>query len=116
MKKLAWPICPTFVFLLAILTISSFAIAEGKTRTYYIAVDEVEWNYTPLGVDGMTGKPFDHMGMMYVEGGKSRIGTTYRKAVYHEYSDATFTTIQKRSPEWEHLGLLGPAIHAEVGD
>ena len=30
----------------------------------------------------MTGKPFDHMSMMFVEQGKNRIGRTYRKAVY----------------------------------
>ena len=57
----------------------SFARAEGTTRTYYVAVDEVAWNYTPMGIDGMTGKPFDHMSMMFVEQGKNRIGQTYRK-------------------------------------
>jgi FtsP/CotA-like multicopper oxidase with cupredoxin domain len=92
------------------------ARAEGKTRTYYIAVDEVDWDYTPLGIDGMTGKPFDKMNAMYVDSGKHQIGRVYRKAVYREYTDATFTTLKKRLPEWEHLGLLGPVIRAEVGD
>ena len=95
---------------------STRSSAEGQTRTYYIAVDEVDWDYTPLGVDGMTGKPFDHMSAMYVESGKHQIGRVYRKAVYREYTDATFTTLKKRTPQWEHLGLLGPALHAEVGD
>ncbi len=95
---------------------STLSSAEGKTRTYYIAVDEVDWDYTPLGIDGMTGKPFDHMAMMYVESGKHQIGRVYRKAVYREYTDATFTTLKKRTPQWEHLGLLGPCLHAEVGD
>jgi FtsP/CotA-like multicopper oxidase with cupredoxin domain len=94
----------------------SIAEAEGKTRTYYIAADEVEWDYTPSGLDQMTGKPFDHMSMMYVEQGKNRIGRTYHKAVYREYVDDSFSTLKNRSPEWEHLGLLGPVIHAEVGD
>src|SRR5260370_28393434 len=26
-------------------------------RTYYVAADELEWNYAPEGVDHMTGKP-----------------------------------------------------------
>ena len=95
---------------------SLFASAEGKTRTYYIAVDEINWDYAPSGIDQMTGKPFDHMAMMYIEQGKDRIGKTYRKAVYHEYTDSTFSTLKPRAAEWEHLGLLGPAIHAEVGD
>ena len=92
------------------------ATAEGKTRTYYIAADEVEWNYMPMGIDGMTGKPFDHMAMMWAEKSKNRIGTTYHKAVYREYTDDSFKTLKPRSADWEHLGLLGPVVHAEVGD
>lgn len=94
----------------------AFAKAEGKTRTYYIAVDEVNWDYAPSGIDQLTGKPFDHMEMMFIEQGKDRIGRTYRKAVYREYTDATFTTLKPRGADWEHLGLLGPVIHAKVGD
>ena len=94
----------------------SLANAEGKTRTYYVAVDEVNWDYVPSGIDQLTGKPLDHMAMMYVEQGKDRIGKTYRKAVYREYIDSTFTTLKQRTAEWEHLGLLGPVLHAEVGD
>jgi len=101
---------------LLVFACSTLSNAEGQTRNYYIAVDEVDWDYTPLGVDGMTGKPFDHMSAMYVESGKHQIGRVYRKAVYREYTDATFTTLKKRTPQWEHLGLLGPALHAEVGD
>jgi hephaestin len=92
------------------------ANAEGKTRTYYVAVDEIEWDYMPMGIDVMMGKPFDHMSMMWAEKGKNRIGRVYQKAVYREYTDSTFTTLKKRTPEWEHLGLLGPALRAEVGD
>lgn len=94
----------------------SRADAGGKTRTYYIAVDEIEWDYAPTGIDQLTGKPFDHMSMMYIEQGKNRIGRTYHKAVFREYTDASFSTLKKRPAEWEHLGLLGPVIHAEVGD
>jgi hephaestin len=101
---------------IVIFACSTRSSAEGQTRTYYIAVDEVDWDYTPLGVDGMTGKPFDHMSAMYVDSGKHQIGRVYRKAVYREYTDATFKTLKKRTPQWEHLGLLGPALHAEVGD
>ncbi|MGH7538908.1 MAG: multicopper oxidase domain-containing protein, partial [Gemmatimonadales bacterium] len=45
-----------------------------------------------------------------------RIGRVYRKSVYREYTDASFTTLQPRPPEWKHLGLLGPVLRAEVGD
>src|SRR4029077_3888932 len=37
-------------------------------------------------------------------------------AIFREYTDETFTTERKRAKEWEHLGLMGPLIRAEVGD
>ena len=45
--------------------------------------------------------------------GDQRIGGTYLKAIYEEYTDKNFTT-KKKKPE--HLGFLGPVIRAEVGD
>jgi len=116
MDKLHRVVLAVVCLAVSLFAISSVANAEGITRTYFVAVDEVEWNYTPMGIDGMTGKPFDHMSMMYVEQGKNRIGKTYRKAVYREYTDSTFATLKRRTPEWEHLGLLGPVLRAEVGD
>ena len=90
--------------------------ANGVTRTYYIAADEVEWNYAPAGVNEITGEPFGEDENVFVEHGPSRIGSTYLKSLYREYTDDTFTTLKERAPEWEHLGLLGPVIRAEVGD
>ena len=40
----------------------------------------------------------------------------YHKAIYREYTDSTFKQLKARPPQWEHLGLLGPLIRAEVGD
>lgn len=89
---------------------------SGTVHTYYVAADEVEWNYTPLGTDGMMGMPFMGFAALFSERGAHRIGSTYRKAIYREYSDATFTQLKPRSPEWEHLGIVGPVLRAEVGD
>ena len=88
----------------------------GKTRTYYVAAEEVDWNYAPLGINGMTGKPFEGRANVFVKRGPDRIGSTYRKARYREYTDDTFTTPKQRPPEQEYLGLLGPVLRAEVGD
>src|SRR5271168_1837197 len=77
-------------------------------RLYYIAADDVMWNYAPGGRN-LVGTPGPEN-----EAGIS--STTYRKAVYHEYTDGTFTLLKPRPPEWEHLGILGPLIRAEVGD
>ncbi len=92
--------------------------AAGQVRNYYIAADEVEWNYMPSGteIDHMSGKPFDNDAKVFIERGPHRIGTVYRKAIYREYIDASFTKLKRRAPEWEHTGLLGPILHAEVGD
>ena len=32
---------------------------SGKVRTYYVAADEVEWNYTPDGINKMMGMKFE---------------------------------------------------------
>jgi hypothetical protein len=32
--------------------------ATSKTRTYYIAADEVDWDYAPSGKNQITGEPF----------------------------------------------------------
>jgi len=85
-------------------------------RSYFIAVDETEWDYAPLGIDIMTGKPFEGTAVAYAEPGPNRIGNIYRKAIYREYTDDTFATPTARPPQDEYLGLLGPVLHAEVGD
>ena len=33
-------------------------ISPGRTHTYYIAADDVTWDYVPGGVDVITGQPF----------------------------------------------------------
>ena len=59
--------------------------------------------------------------MPRVEGKEDDTDTTikhriYHKAIYREYTDATFTTLKPRPPKWTHLGILGPLLRAEVGD
>jgi hephaestin len=87
-----------------------------QTRTYYIAADHVRWNYAPDGRNDITGRPFDAVADTFTAAGPNRIGSTYVKSLYREYTDATFRTLKPRPPEWQHLGFLGPVIHAVVGD
>lgn len=90
---------------------------KGKTRTYYIAADEVDWDYAPsYPIDPMMNMEFMDEPKVFLENGPDRIGHVYHKAIYREYTDDTFTTLKTIPAEWEHLGLMGPAIHAEVGD
>ena len=48
--------------------------------------------------------------------GDKRIGPKYKKVVYREYTSATFTKRKTRTMDESHLGILGPILHAEVGD
>jgi FtsP/CotA-like multicopper oxidase with cupredoxin domain len=110
--------------LAALLVTAPFAVARkdfpmavgGRTRTYYIAAVETEWNYVPAGMDHMTAKPFAGNAKTWTDRGKDRIGSVYRKAIYQEYTDGTFTTLKPRPAAWAHLGMMGPLIRAEVGD
>ncbi|MBV9012466.1 MAG: multicopper oxidase domain-containing protein [Pseudonocardiales bacterium] len=90
--------------------------AVPQTRNYFIAADEVAWNYAPLGTNVITGQPFDATANTYVKAGPDRIGATYPKCLYHGYTDATFTHQLPRPADEQYLGLLGPVIRAQVGD
>lgn len=88
-------------------------VHSGVTRIYYIAADEVDWDYTPHGRN-LLGLPHHEAGEDEASPGMQH--RIYHKAIYHEYTDGTFKTIKERPPQWEHLGILGPLIRAEVGD
>ena len=90
--------------------------AAGTTHTYYIAADEVDWNYAPAEIDHMTGKPYDDHASIFVQNDPQHIGRIYKKAVYREYTDGSFTKLKPRAPEWEHLGIVGPVLRGEAGD
>ena len=130
MKGLVWAVCLFGVAGLAHLAATSamprpkqnlptkqdLPASGRQVRTYYIAAEEIEWDYAPLGIDMVTGKPFEGTAAAYTQPGPNHIGHVYRKAVYREYTDATFTTRKPRLPQDEYLGLLGPVLRAEVGD
>ena len=92
------------------------AAAGAQVRTYYIAAEEVDWDYAPLGMDMMTGQPFEGTSAAYATPGPNHIGNVYRKAIFREYTDDTFTARKPRAAQDDYLGLLGPILHAEVGD
>ncbi len=90
--------------------------SSGRTRVYYIAADEVIWDYAPQGRDVISGRPFEGIQNMWTARASTQIGTRYKKALFREYTDSTFRTLKPPPPETEHLGFLGPTIRAEVGD
>jgi manganese oxidase len=92
-------------------------ISANHTRRYYIAADEVDWTYVPTKADqALTGATDDGAANRASRGMLDPNATTYRKALFREYTDAEFKTLKPRSQAWTHLGILGPLIRAEVGD
>ena len=42
------------------------------------------------------------------------MGKELKKLQYVEYTDKRFTKRAERADQWEHLGLLGPTLEAQV--
>jgi len=78
--------------------------SSAVTRHYYIAAEDVTWDYAPSGRDLLAGRPIPQ---------PWGLRTRWAKTRYIEYTDSTFS-VRKPQPEW--LGILGPIIRAEVGD
>ena len=97
-------------------TVAESQPPTSRTRTYYVAADEVSWDYAPSGIDQITGAPFSPVASLWTVRAPGQLGRVMKKAVFREYSDNSFKTLKPRPPEWEHLGMLGPLLRAEVGD
>jgi manganese oxidase len=113
----------SIIFVVGILFLFTFELVQqqsarpqGQVRTYYIAADEIDWEYAPSRIDQITGEKFHFQDVPDSKGMLDSNSTVYRKAVFREYTDATFRTTKARTRDWEHLGILGPLIRAEVGD
>ncbi|KAG5187278.1 putative multicopper oxidase [Tribonema minus] len=93
------------------------ALPQGAlaiVRKYYIAAEEVIWDYAPSGMNLYDGTPVGTgAAAVFLQDTPGTVGRVYKKAIYREYTDETFT-VAKPSPAWQ--GFLGPAIRAEVGD
>ncbi|RXN25751.1 hephaestin 1 [Labeo rohita] len=91
----------------------------SSTVRYYIAAEEVEWNYAPdrtWELEKHKTTPDESPGNVYLKRSQNRIGAKYKKVVFREYTDESFTKRKPRSPEEEHLEIMGPIIRAEVGE
>ena len=75
----------------------------ATTRHYYIAAEDVTWNYAPSGINLLNALPIR----------QPWLKLEWQKTRFIEYTDDTFSA-KKPQPDW--LGILGPVIRAEVGD
>ena len=96
--------------------VAQCGVAAAKLRQYYVAVDEIDWNYMPAGKDETMAMAPMRYGKFFATRGPHLIGSVYRKAIYREYTNATFKHLKPRRADDAYLGILGPVIHAEVGD
>src|SRR5439155_8748861 len=117
-----WPLALSVAITGCSATSGTTGSASGSVRTYYVAADEMTWDYIPGGVDQIAGKPFTPTGFFKAApndltpiGKPKPVPSTYTKSLYREYTDSTFKTLKPRPPEWQHLGFLGPVIHGVVG-
>jgi FtsP/CotA-like multicopper oxidase with cupredoxin domain len=88
----------------------------AKERLYYVAADELLWDYAPQKTNLMMGMPLTDEQQVFVQTSASTIGSEYKKALFREYTDASFSQLKVRPDSEKHLGLLGPLFRAEVGD
>uniref|UniRef100_A0A8D0HH34 ferroxidase n=1 Tax=Sphenodon punctatus TaxID=8508 RepID=A0A8D0HH34_SPHPU len=101
--------------ILTILSLWLFVLGEAATRTYYIGIVEEKWDYAPTGKNLITGQNLtedEHAGV-FVMRGANRIGRVYKKAVYRQFTDNTYTQ-EIPKPSW--LGFLGPVLRAQEED
>ena len=89
--------------------------SPGVTRTYYVAADEVDWDYAPSDSDLTMGRALP-AAVYTITNAPPVMAKVFHKAVYHEYTDSTFTTRKPRPAEWRHLGIVGPILRGAVDD
>ncbi|XP_038057042.1 hephaestin-like protein [Patiria miniata] len=91
----------------------------GADRTYYIGIVERYWDYVPVKWDPVRSENLtdpDSTGFVFVHQGDHSIGSRYKKALYREFTDETFSTEKERTGPDAHLGVQGPLLHMEVGE
>lgn len=103
------------VFLI-VLSWSLLAKAEEpqKIRDYYITAEEVDWNFAPKGRDEVMGMPLDEEQEIFVKATHRLVGSIFHMVRYFAYKDKDF-----KIPDTDvdpSNGILGPVLHAEVGD
>ncbi|XP_009584342.1 PREDICTED: coagulation factor VIII-like [Fulmarus glacialis] len=82
---------------------------QGEVRQYFIAAVEVMWEYGNQ-------RPQHFLKATDPWSSRRKPFRQYRKVVFREYMDDSFTQPLLRGELDEHLGILGPYIRAEVED
>ena len=83
------------------------SLCAGDVIQYYLAANEVEWDYTPSAADMCSGSPENFSDAAAAQLTPSNftlnIGSKQMKVMYEEYTDSTFTTKKVN----QHVNLVG---------
>nr|XP_046261216.1 coagulation factor VIII [Scatophagus argus] len=82
---------------------------EVRYRHYYIAAEEITWDY---GIR----KPHQLIKPIEVRRGMRKFLPEYKKVVFRAYKDEAFLDPVGRGELQEHLGIMGPFIRTETND
>ncbi|EFB23840.1 hypothetical protein PANDA_007108, partial [Ailuropoda melanoleuca] len=82
-----------------------------KRWEYFIAAEEVIWDYAPIIPANMDKK----YRSLHLDNFSNQIGKHYKKVVYKQYQDESFTK-RLENPNIKEDGILGPIIRAQVRD
>ncbi|XP_074962094.1 coagulation factor V [Phalacrocorax aristotelis] len=82
-----------------------------KSWEYFIAAEEVTWDYAPNIPDSLD----RYYKAQHLENFSNLIGKKYKKAIFRQYSDASFTK-RLENPRPKETGILGPIIRAQLND
>uniref|UniRef100_H0X1W2 Coagulation factor V n=1 Tax=Otolemur garnettii TaxID=30611 RepID=H0X1W2_OTOGA len=82
-----------------------------KRWEYFIAAEEVIWDYAPVIPANMDKK----YRSLHLDNFSNQIGKHYKKVVYKQYQDESFTK-REENLNIKEDGILGPVIRAQVRD
>ncbi|OPJ66660.1 coagulation factor V [Patagioenas fasciata monilis] len=82
-----------------------------KSWEYFIAAEEVTWDYAP----SIPASLDRHYKAQHLDNFANLIGKKYKKAIFRQYTDASFTK-RLENPRPKETGILGPIIRAQLND
>ncbi|OXB83332.1 UNVERIFIED_CONTAM: hypothetical protein H355_001769 [Colinus virginianus] len=82
-----------------------------KNWEYFIAAEEVVWDYAPTIPDSLDKR----YKAQHLDNYSNLIGKKYKKAIFRQYTDGSFTK-RLENPRPKETGILGPIIRAQIND